>query len=274
MIDHAFLSNGYGSALISKDLSVDWLALPRFDSQPLFCHLLDESKGCRTTIKFEGDAEFVRSYINDSFLLSTNVMKKREKVANIIDLMPLAESALMRVISSKEPFEIYVKPAFNYCMIEPAIYMKKKGAIYKDPNSKQALEFRFVWNSEVIENGSGVWKFKPGKGYILFLYSADSIPLEAMPSAVNYWKYLLQSASIRPPDWAANVFKSSILVIMGLMYRPSGALVSSPTTSIPEIIGDVRNWDYRYAWVRDSSLAAEALIKTGYIIGGREILNF
>ncbi len=287
MIDHAFLSNGYGSALISKDLGIDWLALPRFDSQPLFCYLLDKNKGCRVSIKFEGNSKFIRKYVNGSLLLNTNVVKNGRTISNITDFMPLAESALMRVISSNEPFEIYVKPGFNYCMIEPAIYIKKDGAIFKDPNSKQALEFKFVWSSKVIKNRGYTWRFFPGKGYFLFLYSADvgygifskkskvySIPSEAMPAAVNYWKSLLEHVSIKPPDWATNVFNASILVLLGLKYKPSGALVSSPTTSIPEIIGGVRNWDYRYAWVRDSSLAAEALIKIGHIINGREILNF
>ncbi len=287
MINHAFLSNGYGSALISNDLSVDWLALPRFDSQPLFCYLLDENKECRSNIKFSGSLDFIRKYVNSAILLNTDVIKNGEKIANVLDFMPLAESALMRVINSKEPFEIYVKPGFNYGMIEPALYIKRSGAIFKDPNSKQALEFKFVWSSKVIKNKNYSWRFSPGRGYLLFLYSADvgygifskkgkvySIPTEAIPAAVSYWKSLMDNATIKPPEWAATAFNSSILVILGLMYKPSGALVSSPTTSLPEIIGDVRNWDYRYAWVRDSSLAAEALIKIGYIISGRKIIDF
>ncbi|MGC8599934.1 MAG: glycoside hydrolase family 15 protein [Nitrososphaeria archaeon] len=287
MIDHAFLSNGYGSALISKDLNVDWLAVPRFDSSPLFCNLLDESKDCTSSIKFNTEVAFERSYINDSILLRTNVIKNKEKIASIIDFMPLAESALMRIISSNDSFEVYVKPSFNYCMIAPAVYKKVQGAIFKDPNGKQALEFKYVWNSKVEEKTSYSWKFYPGKGYLLFLYSADvgyglfskkskvySIPSEAMPAAVSYWESLLGNTNINPPAWAAHVFYSSILVILGLMYKPSGALISSPTTSLPEIIGSVRNWDYRYAWVRDSSFAAETLIKIGYVIKGREILNF
>lgn len=287
MINHAFLSNGYGSALISKDLSVDWLSLPRFDSQPLFCHLLDEDKECRSKITFPEKIEYKRSYVKNALMLKTEAYNERGRVAVVLDFMPLAESALMRVIDAKIPFELYAKPLFNYGMIEPSFYARKNGAIFKDPNGTQALELKFVWSSKVEKTSNFSWMFSPGKGYILFLYSADvgyglfskkgkvySVPSEAIPASLNYWESSLEPITIDPPKWAEKVFIASLLVIMGLIYKPSGALVSSPTTSLPEKIGDVRNWDYRFAWIRDSSLAAEALIKSGHIIKGREILNF
>ncbi len=160
--------------------------------------------------------------------------------------MPLGESALMRIISSNETFDVYVKPCYNYGMVEPAVYEMKSGAILMDPNSRQALEFKFNWSSKVKRLNSLAWRFSPGRGYILFLYSADvgyglfsakgrvySVPSEAFPAATGYWGSLVKNMSIRPPAWAERAFLTSALVHARLIYRPSGAIISSPTTSLP-----------------------------------------
>ncbi len=285
-IDHGFISNGYGAALISPSASVDWLTLPRFDSPPIFCSLLDDRLDYSFKMNFGKNATFSRRYVAGSLILETKV-NTESGTARIRDLMPQSESAFMRYIKSTVPFRVSIKPTFEYGLINPSFYLKDGGAIFGDPTGKQAFEIKFKWNTKITSVGRGEWSFQSGSGYILMLYSNDigyglfskkggvySIPTEAMKSTVKYWESTKSCCPFDPPAWAKRAFDTSILVALGLMYRPSGAIIASPTTSLPEIIGLNRNWDYRYAWIRDASFAAKALIKAGFIIKGREILNF
>ena len=285
-IDHGFISNGYGAALISSDASIDWLTLPRFDSPPLFCSLLDDETNYSFGIDFGSNVTFRREYMSNALILQTTVKSELGR-AQIRDLMPQSESALMRYIKSTMPFSIFIRPTFEYGLIHPSFYLKDNGAIFSDPTGKQAFEIKFKWNSKVTSVGNGKWNFKGGEGYILMLYTNDvgyglfskkggvySIPREAMKSTMEYWRSTVSWCPFEPPDWAKRAFNTSLLVTMGLIYRPSGAIIASPTTSLPEVVGSNRNWDYRFAWIRDASFAAQALIKAGFIIKGREILNF
>jgi len=285
-INHGFISNGYGAALISPTASIDWLALPRFDSPPIFCSLLDEGLDYSFKIDFGRGAKFSRRYVGGSMILETRV-NTGSGAARIMDLMPQSESAFMRQIRSDVPFRVSIKPTFEYGLINPSFYLRDRGAIFADPTGKQAFEIKLKWSKRITSVGRGEWIFEGGSGYILMLYSNDigyglfskkggvySIPTEAIKSTIKYWESTRSCCSFNPPAWAKRAFEASILVVLGLMYRPSGAIISSPTTSLPEIVGLSRNWDYRYAWVRDASFAAGALIKAGFIIKGREILNF
>lgn len=285
-INHGFISNGYGSALVSPSASIDWLTLPRFDSPPLFCSLLDDKMDYRFRINFGESVSFKREYVLNSLILQTTA-ESQAGTAQIRDLMPQSESSFMRYIRSEIPFSVSVKPAFEYGLINPSFYLKDGGAIFRDPTGKQAFEIKFKWSSKVVNTGRGEWKFEGGTGYILMLYTNDvgyglfskkggvySIPKEAMKSTIEYWRTTVSCCPFEPPEWARKAFNASLLVALGLIYRPSGAIIAAPTTSLPEVVGSNRNWDYRFAWIRDASFAAEALIKAGFIIKGREILNF
>ncbi|MEM0122987.1 MAG: glycoside hydrolase family 15 protein [Conexivisphaerales archaeon] len=285
-IDHGFISNGYGAALISSKASIDWLTLPRFDSPPLFLSLLDERMDYSFRISFGEGVTFKRGYVSGSLILETHA-ESESGLARIRDLMPQSESSFMRYIKSTMPFSVSIRPAFEYGLINPSFYLKDGGAIFGDPTGKQAFEIKFRWSSRVTNTGRGEWNFEKGSGYILMLYTNDvgyglfskkggvySIPKEAMKSTIEYWATTKSCCPFEPPSWAKKAFDASLLVALGLIYRPSGAIIAAPTTSLPEIVRSNRNWDYRYAWIRDASFAAKALLKAGFIIKGREILNF
>jgi len=285
-IDHGFLSNGYGAALISRDASVEWLSVPRFDSPPIFCSLLDEDLDCALRIRAVGAAPAGRHYIRGSLALET-VLRADGGTVKVRDVMPRSEPALMRLIESEVPIELTANPMFGYGLINPAYEQKDDGALFADPTSDQSLEIRIRWSSPPAAAGRGRWRLEPGSGHVMVLYSAErgyglfspkadvyAAPDEALGSTLNYWRSELGMSAITPPGWARRVYTTSLKVLLGLKYAPSGALVSSPTTSLPESVGEGRNWDYRFAWVRDSSVAAEALVAAGLVVDAREVLDF
>ncbi len=285
-VDHAFLSNGYGSALVERDLTISWLELPRFDSPPIFCSIIDELSDSSFRVKFREGAAFNRTYDDGSLTLRTRVVTKNGE-AVFVDLMPQAEPAFMRIVKSNVEFDIILRPTFNYGLIKPSFYEQNSGGTFIDPTNGQAFELKIKWSSGVKAIEWGRWRLEPGQGYMLMLYTSDirhglfsrksgvySIPTEALPSTREFWSSTISGVKITPPRWAKRHFVTSVMVSIGLMYRPSGAFVAAPTTSLPEVVGDTRNWDYRYAWIRDTSVAAEALISIGLVTVGRNALNF
>lgn len=161
----------------------------------------------------------------------------------------------------------------------------RKGLIYKNPRSQEGVELELRGNYCIEDTKI---KFKPGQGYLYLLYSKDlryglfskkgevySKPYEALERTLTFWKNLImRSRQITKLKRFEQFYRRSLSVILGLMYFPTGGLIASPTTSLPEIIGESRNWDYRYVWVRDASYGAEALIKAGLLSRARHVLNF
>jgi Glucoamylase and related glycosyl hydrolases len=165
------------------------------------------------------------------------------------------------------------------------VNVHRKGLIYKNPRSQEGVELELRGNYCIEDTKI---KFKPGQGYLYLLYSKDlryglfskkgevySKPYEALERTLTFWKNLImRSRQFTKLKRFEQFYRRSLSVILGLMYFPTGGLIASPTTSLPEIIGESRNWDYRYVWVRDASYGAEALIKAGLLSRARHVLNF
>lgn len=277
----AFLSNGLSAALI--DLSeVVWLPLPRFDSSSVFSKVLDRSKGGSFSLRpLDGFDSVIQQYLGDSLVLETTYSVKGKK-AKVVDFMPLSLPGLVRIYESEVPLVADVRPAFNYGLINPSVERKEKGLVFRNPLSSEGLELYIDGDFEPLDDFS--LKLKPGKGSLFLLYSRDlrygffakpeiyGNAGEMLRGVLSYFRTKLRS--VRRVAIYEREFYRSVSVILGLMYRPSGAIVASPTTSLPEIVGEERNWDYRFAWVRDMSYAIEALVKAGLIIEARYGLDF
>ncbi|BDB98121.1 alpha,alpha-trehalase TreH2 [Saccharolobus caldissimus] len=279
---YEFLSNGITSALI-KEGSVDWLPLPRFDSPSIFTKILDEERGGYFSITPVENFEVIyENYIENTLILRT-IFKTDKGTAELIDFLPLSLSGLIRIYDSQIELKMSIKPFFEYGLIAPAIIKVKRGIIFKNPKSKEGVEVLIGGNYEIIDSTDFV--LKKGKGYIYLLYSKDlryglfsnkgfvySEPYEALNKAIKYWRRRVENAI------KVNIYKEayyrSLLVLLGLIYEPSGGIIAAPTTSLPEIIGGSRNWDYRYVWVRDAAYSAEALIKAGLLVKARDIIGF
>jgi len=282
-VNYAFLSNGLTSALESQG-SVDWFPVPRFDSQSVFTRLLDYDKGGYFSVKPVEYEKIREEYIGYSLILKTT-FKKGCSTATVIDFLPLSLPGIIRLYDTELPLEVNVNPVFNYGLINAGTEMQKDGIIFKNPLSKEGIELLIYGDHEIISP----YKFviKPGKGNLFLLYSKDlryglftqkgSVyprPYEAFLELLSYNERELSKAKETKFTQLKDLYYRSLSVLLGLLYRPSGGMIASPTTSLPEIVGSQRNWDYRYVWIRDASYATEALIRAGLIVMARRSLDF
>ncbi|ADX83856.1 glycoside hydrolase family 15 protein [Sulfolobus islandicus] len=273
-----FISNQITSALIDLS-SIVWFPVPKFDSPSVFTRLLDEDGG-EFSILPEGQEIIAvkQEYVYPLVIMT--VIRTKQGEINITDLIPLGETVIIRKVESEIPFKVVFRPRFYYSLYKPII----GGSKFVNPRGRDCIAFLYDFSGKVKRSGNYVWNFSNGKGYLIANYASDvkhgvfserGSTLNAMyersfENTINYWK----STDVKDVKSFNDLYKASIYTMLGSIYAPSGGVVAAPTTSIPEVEGGKRNWDYRFAWIRDSSIIAEALLEAGFIVEARRIINF
>ncbi|MCL5100644.1 MAG: glycoside hydrolase family 15 protein [Candidatus Marsarchaeota archaeon] len=276
-----FLSNGITSALELSGV-VDWFPCPRFDSASVFSSIIGGNQSGYFSVKPKTDYEHSVEYVEDSMVVK-NRFESKEGSLELTDFLPLGIPAIVRLYESEVPFVIDVKPVFEYGLTNPGIEEENNGRVFRNPNSKESIEllisgsFRFTSDTRAV--------VEPGKGYLFLMYSKDlryglfsnvgyvyANPYDALEKTLRYWREQVMKA--KKIEEFSKAYKRSLLTMLGLTYTPSGGAIAAATTSLPEILGGDRNWDYRYVWVRDAAYAAEALAKAGMGYKARKILTF
>lgn len=285
-----FISNQITSCLVNASAEVVWLPLPRFDSSAAFCKLLDEKKGGSFEVNTAVESRIEQRYLCPNILESRFFTKDGNAV--IVDFLPFGETALIRKFKTDVPLTFRLSPKFNYAGEAPTVETVRDGIIFKRQSKQEGFELR-VFSDSVKKIGKDVIEVDRGEGYLYFLYSEDvskgafsdkgivfAYPEEAFSRAKLEWEQILSSGKEKGPsvynlsEKLQEAYTRSLSTIIGLFYLPSGAPVAAPTTSLPETIGGPRNWDYRFIWVRDSCIMAEALIKAGFTQFGTDIIGF
>ncbi len=277
----AFLSNCLTSAIESEG-SIDWFPCPKFDSPSIFSKILDDRTGGYFSVKPDADYKLVSSYVGDSLVLRNTFTTSKGKL-EVTDALPIGLSGIIRIYDSKVPFTVDINPLFGYGLTNASIDYVDNGLIFKNTSSQEGLEVSITGKHTVVDEG--IIRFFPGKGNIFTVYSKDlrygifsnkgfvyPEPRDALNKAIDYWHDQIMLA--KEINMYNDAYKRSIATVLGLMYQPSGAIVAAPTTSLPEIVGMNRNWDYRYLWIRDASYAAEALANIGHLAKSRRIIDF
>ncbi|AWR96732.1 glycoside hydrolase family 15 protein [Acidianus sulfidivorans JP7] len=274
-----YISNQRTSALIDGT-SIVWFPVPKFDSHSIFNKLLDDDGGEFNIIP-NSEIVKINQYYDSPMVLTTEVQTRDGKL-KITDVIPLGETVIIRKVESEVPFTVFLKPQFNYALYRPIIDEKTNRFI--NSKGRDCVAFLYQYNSDAKRIGPFSWQFTSGNGYLVANYSSDSkhgimskikngleINFEKpFEKTINFWKsFDFDDAKIFP-----ELYKSSVFLLLSSIYSPSGASIAAPTTSLPEVEGGSRNWDYRFAWVRDSSLTAEALLDAGYVVEARRIINF
>ncbi len=300
---YGFLSNSHTAALVGPDGSIDWLAFPRFDSPAVFSRLLGtEENGYFRVYPIE-PAEASQAYVQDTNILKTTWDTPKGK-AVVHDYLTIGRPELRRLIRTDIPLTVEFRPRFRYGLVQAAPQAVNGGVIFHNPVAREALVF--VINAhphdsrqhvDVLLN-HGEWRLPPGHYEIITQYVADdedrlveavdaiedqmlelvedmgAEPLnQALRQNIAFW----QQRMARLPQYQGahqDAYRRSLLVLYGLTYQTNGAIVAAPTTSLPETVGESRQWDYRFAWVRDGSYAAEALLMAGDHVGSRRFLDF
>ncbi|NET91098.1 MAG: glycoside hydrolase family 15 protein [Kamptonema sp. SIO1D9] len=279
---YGIIGNMYTTALVGLDGSIDWFCFPHHDSPSVFAALLDSEKGGYFQIAPLADnVTHKQLYWPQSNVLITRFLTP-EGVAEVIDFMPvnLKEGEkgyhwLVRkvtVVRSCMDLRVECYPAFNYARSRHEVSLTKNGACFHTEN----LSLGLATEVPLQQQGNGVFgKFtlQAGESAIFVLRKLETdcdcgVPLdreatfELFEDTVTYWRRWL-SQCIYKGRWRSEVERSA-LVLKLLTFEPTGAIVAAPTCSLPESVGGVRNWDYRYTWIRDAAFTLYALLRIGF----------
>jgi GH15 family glucan-1,4-alpha-glucosidase len=284
--DYAIIGNCRTAALIDRSGSLDWLCLPRFDSPSMFGALLDARKGGRFRVGPVGSLRGERRYIADTNVLETEFTSETG-VLKLTDFMPVddesakartlwPEHEIVRVVecvAGSVDVEVFCDPQPDYARRQRVL--KRQGALgFIYSHGRAALVLRSELPVEPIADGSlyGRQRLLAGQRLTISLTFDEGEPAVLSPlgdwpgaqlqSTLAWWRAWAKRCQYSGP-YRTQVVRSALLLKL-MTFAPSGAVIAAPTTSLPEKIGGVRNWDYRYCWLRDASLTLRALFELDY----------
>lgn len=274
--DYALIGNLRTAALISRDGSIDWLCLPRFDSPACFARLLGEADNGRWRIAPRDECRSIRRrYRGDTLVLETE-FETPEGVVNVIDLMPIAANdsrsdiiRIVRGVSGSVTMRMELILRFEYGRIMPWVSRISAGI------SAVAAPSALLLTAPIAMRGRDfktVADFTVGQGqtvaFTLTRYpSHESMPeppdaARSLSETEAWWKEWSRRCKYEG-EWRDAVMRS-LIIIKALSYPPTGAIVAAATTSLPEVAGGDQNWDYRLCWPRDATFTFYALQVCGY----------
>jgi GH15 family glucan-1,4-alpha-glucosidase len=272
--NYALIGDCHAAALVGSDGSIDWLCLPRFDSPACFAGLLGDSEHGRWLLAPAGKVGRVqRRYRGDSLVLETDFHTDQGSV-RIIDFMALSDQRwdVVRIVeglSGKVDLIMELIVRFDYGLIVPWVRRAENSLLITA--GPDTLEF--YGSVEVKgENMRTVAEFCVSEGRReTFVLNYHPSHLAALP-AIDAQQALAETTA-QWHDWSggcryvgrwADTVIRSLITLKALTYKPTGGMVAAPTTSLPEQPGGVRNWDYRYCWLRDATFTLNALLLAGF----------
>ncbi len=309
--EYGIIGNLQTVALIGRDGSMDWLCYPYIDSPSVFAALLDHEKGglCRISPDSgqEKNWDAVQAYITQTNVLVTS-FRTRTGVLRVTDFMTVSECANTGEVSGKclatiiyrklevEKGQIQVRadfvPRFDYARAETVFESLSGGGVLAAGDGIQlaltatrAFELQkdravAFWS---LHEGEIVWIRLGSSGSMGSCSLADKSCVnlqegaQALDQTVNFWQDWLarrETGCSHALGEYREMLERSALVLKLLHYGPTGAIAAAATTSLPEVIGGVRNWDYRYTWIRDASFTLQALYNLGHLSETEGYLNW
>jgi GH15 family glucan-1,4-alpha-glucosidase len=273
--DYGLIGDLQTAALVSREGAVDWLCLPRFDSGAVFAALLGETENGHWTIRPEGGFRPAgRQYRGETLVLETE-LETDDGLVRLIDFMPPRETKpdLVRIVEGvrgRVEMEMELVIRFDYGSIVPwvrnvdGVLVGIAGPDAVSVHAPVELEGRDLrtFASFTVAEGDRI-------PFVLTWFPSnepvpESVDAEAaLEDTVSYWD-----------EWAGrctydgrwgDALRRSLVTLKALTFAPTGGIVAAPTTSLPEALGGVRNWDYRYCWLRDATLTLLAFVRAGYV---------
>ncbi|MEI7031374.1 glycoside hydrolase family 15 protein [Streptomyces pratensis] len=277
--DYALIGDMQTAALVCRDGTADWLCLPRFDSHAVFAGLLGTEEhgfwrlGPARTEGSEPPSADRRRYRGDSLILESEWDTPRGTV-RVTDFMPPRDGApqLIRIVegvSGRVPMRSELRMRFSYGRVTPWVHkVDGRTVAVAGPDS--------VWlDTEAETYGKNLTTYSdftvaPGDRVALTISWQPSHheppgvpdPEGSLEATELFWREWVEQCTYHGPYREAVV--RSLITLKALTYAPTGGIVAAPTTSLPEEIGGVRNWDYRYTWLRDAAITLSSLLRTGY----------
>jgi GH15 family glucan-1,4-alpha-glucosidase len=278
--DYALLSDCHSAALVGKDGSVDWLCFPRFDSPSVFARILDNDAG-HWSIRPTADAEVTRMYRERTMILETTfttdggtvvltgAMATGHNEGHALGAQ--APHVLLRKVectAGQVELEMECGPVPEYGLVFPIFRPVEGGMVARGgahvlalsspvPLEEAQAEVRALFTLREGESAAFALQYRPSWRKPPRIFGQDDID-GMLVETTEAWRNWSKEHQNYDGPWRDLVYRSGS-VLQALTYQPTGAIVAAPTTSLPEAVGGMRNWDYRYAWVRDASFTLDAL---------------
>ncbi|HET9051541.1 MAG TPA: glycoside hydrolase family 15 protein [Candidatus Dormibacteraeota bacterium] len=281
--DHALLADGRTAALVSADGEVAWLCWPRIDSDPVLLPLLDAEAGGTFSVRpADASASVEARQAVDEGLVTRTVWRAAEGRLVVDDALawegPASLLRLLRAERRPVTVEVRFRPSFGWGTAAPDLETNGRRAVASGAGLRLAVDGPAGWT---LRDGVAVCAFRVVPGYpaAVALREAGDVPAgladvpDRLAATLRHWRAALDaceldldpsSLAVRAlgPEVATRLQRRAAAVLVGLRHR-GGGLVAAATTSLPQAPGTGRTWDYRYAWPRDTSLAARALLRLG-----------
>ena len=281
--NYGIIGNMRTVALVGMNGSIDWYCYPHFDSPSIFGAILDDEKGGRFQIS--ADADGVRR--KQFYWPSTNVLVTRfllaDGIAELEDFMPVGLPSnspeyrhlyrRIRCVRGAVRISMTCRPAFDYGRRTHDTRIEGNGATFKSGDLTLGLSTAVPLRNDGRGGVTAEFMLSEGKSQVFILRDdcdPGGVPCppseddaeELLRGTVKFWQDWL-SACTYHGRWRDQVHRSALALKL-LTFEPTGAIVAAPTTSLPEVIGGARNWDYRYTWMRDAAFTVYAFLRLGF----------
>jgi GH15 family glucan-1,4-alpha-glucosidase len=290
--DYGIIGNLRTAALIAKNGSLDWLCFPRFDSPSVFGAILDSEKGGFFRISaIDGEVSNKQLYWPDTNVLVTRFLSA-DGVGEIIDFMPMHAAPdqqenhglirQVKVVRGSLRFRLECRPAFNYALDSHRTVIEEGGARFHSHDLHLGLSSRIPLQR--IDHGVfAEFTLHEGHSTAFWLYGLEERrrPLrkfsdpecdDLFRATVEYWRRWISQSTYR--GRLREIVQRSALALKLLTYEPTGAIVASPTCSLPGSFDGDRNWDYRYTWIRDAAFTVYSLLRIGLVDEASQFVSF
>lgn len=288
--DYGLIGNLATCVLIGRDGSIDWCCFPHMESPSVFAAILDVEKGGHFSIKPRESSLGQQTYVDRTNVLQTT-FETPSGVITITDFMPLTghpdpqHQAILRKVACLQgsvDLEIEFKPRFDYARAVPSVEPALEGVVA--PWQDHVLFLQSPYPLEVYGGEArGTFTINEDESHWFSLRYGDRDPLSPaeceslLDTTTEFWSEWAHDCQrdrciFRGP-WHDHVVRSG-LVLKLLTHPQTGAIAAAPTTSLPEVIGGVRNWDYRFAWIRDASFTVQGLYNLGHVEEARQYFQW
>ena len=287
-LNYGIIGNCRTAALISETGSLDWFCLPEFDSASVFAKLLDEEKGGQFSFEVDSSYSISQKYHENTCILVTT-FASTEASFEIIDFLPRYQKEnqkyhsppeiirLINILKGEPTLSINYTPKLEYAFGETKTYLKNNFIVSLTEEEKFDSLFLYTnLDKEKVIQGSKI-KLTQNTFFLLSynekieLPNLESLQLELDRTKVYWYNWIEKTPQF---SYYNSEIRRSAMTLKLLSYEKSGAILAAATTSLPETIGEVRNWDYRFCWIRDASMVVKVVSQLGHKRMAKNFLDF
>ena len=288
-LNYVIIGNCKSSALINEDSSIDWSCLPQFDSPSVFGKILDDQKGGAFKIECDESYQITQKYLNKTAILLTRFDNGTDAF-QLLDFMPRFQkdngvyyappeiTRLVKWIKGNPSFKVLYDPQLEYAQGETKNYIKDDFIIsVVDDQRYDTLTLYTDLDKDSVLNGDEIkldqdYFFKISYNEKIKPFNIEDVKFEFEKTKVYWLNWCFKTPTF---DNAYNeeILRSAITLKL-LTFEKTGAVLAAATTSLPETIGEVRNWDYRFCWIRDASMVIKVITKLGHLKIVKKFIDF